>query len=583
MFKIDKLVMKDVSNKEYTYKFDYGINYFKGKNSSGKTEFYKFIDFMLGSSEKINKQYWYKDTLKEASMEFSYNNISYILTRTMDSEVNYFNYKDEDRGDYIGSVEYKDKLNSIFSKEDSTLKDLREFTDENLTYRSFTMFNFLGEKRQGVLNDFLDKCSDIKYSIKLNPILNFIFNKNLVTILELKKELEKLENEVKLLQEAVSRFEFICNKVNLNLRKLNISTIYNGRNSEKIRDEIKSIKNMENNKIKGGKKTIAELEVIYNNLDEQIKIYENRILDSKRMSIEAENRKILLDKLKIILNNTNELQYLIEPITNLIGDLENSISFNKYIISDSTIKDMKKQREIIKQEILCNDYRFKRFNVDEKIKAVAIIEDYLNEDIMYNDLDLKKKRKRIKQIKESIKILQNTDDIEKIEAISNSITSLYKAASKVSELVKYDVDLDGFKIQYIKKGNILQPMIFNNEIEVQNSEKYYTGSMARHTLMQLSGYLSFLELLIKENKYPVVPILVIDHISKPFDAINKKAIGVILQKFYEKVNKHDIQIFIFDDEDSEELLVTNALISNLISDNKSGFNPFYFEIKNKMD
>ena len=586
MFKIDKLIMKSTSDKEYTYKFDYGINYFKGKNSSGKTEFYKFIDFMLGSSEKINKQYWYKDTLKEATMELSYNNISYVLTRTMNSEINYFHYKDEDRGDYIGSAEYKDKLNSIFSKENSILKDLREFTDENLTYRAFTMFNFLGEKRQGVLNDFLDKCSDIKYSIKLNPILNFIFNKNLVTILELKKELEKLENEVKMLEKSVSRFEFICNKVNLNLCKLNISTVYNGRNSEKIRDEIKSIKNMENIRIKEGKKTIAELEVIYNNLDEQIKIYENRIADSKRMSVEAENRRKLLDKLKVILNNTNELQYLIEPITNLIGDLENSISFNKYIISDSTIKDMKKQREMIKQEILCNDYRFKRFNVDEKIKAVAIIEDYLNEDIMYNDLDLKEKRKQIKQIKEKIRILQNTDDIEKVEAISNSITNLYKSAGEVSELVKHDVNLDGFKIQYIKKGNIIQPMISNNgverndDIKVENSEKYYTGGMARHTLMQLSGYLSFLELLIKENRYPVVPILVIDHISKPFDDINRRAIGVILQRFYEKVDESDIQIFMFDDKNSEELLITNASVNNLVSDSKSGFNPFYHEAKN---
>ena len=402
----------------------------------------------------------------------------------------------------------------------------------------------------------------------------------------MKKELEKLENEVKMLEKSVSRFEFICNKVNLNLCKLNISTVYNGRNSEKIRDEIKSIKNMENIRIKEGKKTIAELEVIYNNLDEQIKIYENRIADSKRMSVEAENRRKLLDKLKVILNNTNELQYLIEPITNLIGDLENSISFNKYIISDSTIKDMKKQREMIKQEILCNDYRFKRFNVDEKIKAVAIIEDYLNEDIMYNDLDLKEKRKQIKQIKEKIRILQNTDDIEKVEAISNSITNLYKSAGEVSELVKHDVNLDGFKIQYIKKGNIIQPMISNNgverndDIKVENSEKYYTGSMARHTLMQLSGYLSFLELLIKENRYPVVPILVIDHISKPFDDINRRAIGVILQRFYEKVDESDIQIFMFDDKNSEELLITNASVNNLVSDSKSGFNPFYHEAKN---
>lgn len=176
MFKIDKLVMKSNKGEEYTYQFDYGINYFKGKNSSGKTEFYKFLDYMLGASENISEQYWYKDTLKEARMEIVYENINYILIRTLDPEVNYFSYKDEDVIQPIGSVEYKDKMNSIFMKGNNHLKELREFTDENLTYRTFTMFNFLGEKRQGVLNDFLDKCSDVKYSVKLNSILNFIFN-----------------------------------------------------------------------------------------------------------------------------------------------------------------------------------------------------------------------------------------------------------------------------------------------------------------------------------------------------------------------------------------------------------------------
>ncbi|WP_199851141.1 hypothetical protein [Clostridium botulinum] len=586
MFKIDKLIMRSKQGEEYIYEFDYGINYFKGKNNSGKTEFYKFIDYMLGSSEKISKQYWYKDTLKEATIELCYNNISYVLTRSLNAEINYFHYKDEEKGEPIGSIEYKDKLNSIFGKDNSILKNIREFTEENLTYRTFTMFNFLGEKRQGVLNDFLDKCSDIKYSIKLNSILNFIFNKNLSLIFNLKKELEKLQDEVKSIERVASRFDFLCNKVNLNLCKLNIAIQYNGINSQKIRNEIESIKSMEGKSSKGGNKTIAELEVIYNNLDEQIKIYENRILDSKKMSLECENRKILLNKLKDILNNTNELIYLIEPITNLVGDLESNISFSKYIINDATIKEMKKQRENIRQEILSNDCRFKRFDIDDKTKAISIIEDYLNEDISYNEGELKEKRKRIKNIKEEIKILQNADDVEKIEEISNNITNLYKAAYEVSELVKHDVDIEGFKIQYLKKGNILQPMIRSNEndanivdIKERKLEKYYTGSMARHTLIQLSAYLSFLELLTKEEKYPIVPILVIDHISKPFDLMNRRAIGTILEKFYETVDKKDIQIFMFDDESNEDLLVTKALVNNLISDNKSGFNPFYYEVR----
>lgn len=587
MFKIDKLIMRSKDDKEYIYKFDYGINYFKGKNSSGKTKFYSFLDYMLGSSEKINKQDLYKDTLKEATIEIHYDGIIYVLTRTLNSEINYFNYKDEEKTEAIGSAEYKDKLNSIFTKEESTLKDIREFAEESLTYRSFTMFNFLGENRQGILNDFLDKCSDIKYSVKLNSILNFIFNKNLQLIFELKKEMEQLEKEVNILDKAANRFEFVRNKINLNLYKLNIPISYDGYNVKKISDEIKKLKAMENLSNNHEDKPISELEAIYNNIDDQIKIYENRISDSKKMNIEAENRKILLKRLETIINNTNELKYLAEPIVNVVSDLDNSISFNKYIINDNTIAEMKKQRESLKKEIISNDYRFKRFSIDEKTRAISIVEDYLSEDIQYNDDELKEKKDRIKKIKEQIRILQNSDDVEKINNISNNITELYTSAYEVSELVKHDVDIEGFKIQYLKKGNILQPMIAVEEKDTENQdnytkdkvlEKYYTGSMARHMLIQLSGYLSFLQLLINQNEYPIVPILVIDHISKPFDLINRKAIGKIFEKFYDMVDKKNIQIFMFDDENSNDLLVKADCVENLISEDKSGFNPFYHDI-----
>lgn len=56
MFKITELIMFDMDDKSYTYQFSEGINYFKGKNSSGKTEFYLFLDFMFGSSQDITKK-----------------------------------------------------------------------------------------------------------------------------------------------------------------------------------------------------------------------------------------------------------------------------------------------------------------------------------------------------------------------------------------------------------------------------------------------------------------------------------------------------------------------------------------------
>ena len=132
-----------------------------------------------------------------------------------------------------------------------------------------------------------------------------------------------------------------------------------------------------------------------------------------------------------------------------------------------------------------------------------------------------------------------------------------------------------------KRGNILQPMVNKtmvdeNEFEEKKTVQYYIGSMARHTLIQLCGYLGFLNMLLKEDKYPLIPILVIDHISKPFDNNNSKAIGKVIATAYESIGKDKLQIFMFDDEEYEALGIDPDYSENLVKENKTGFNPYYF-------
>ena len=171
----------------------------------------------------------------------------------------------------------------------------------------------------------------------------------------------------------------------------------------------------------------------------------------------------------------------------------------------------------------------------------------------------------------------------KINELSIFITNIYKSAGIVSEIVKTDNTLKDFFIRYIKKGNTLQPMISieNEDASLSDIQKersnYYVGSMARQTLIQLCGYLGFLNLIIKENKFPLIPILIIDHISKPFDSVNRAAIGQVLKAFYEKTNKENLQIIIFDDKSEEELNIVADHSENLVTHNKTGFNPFYQE------
>jgi hypothetical protein len=102
--------------------------------------------------------------------------------------------------------------------------------------------------------------------------------------------------------------------------------------------------------------------------------------------------------------------------------------------------------------------------------------------------------------------------------------------------------------------------------------------MARHTLMQLSGYLAFLNLLLNEGIYPIIPVLIIDHISKPFDENNIKGIGEIINSAVSVIGDKNLQIFLFDDEPYEELSIKPNYAENLVTDKKSGFIPFYFPI-----
>ena len=115
-----------------------------------------------------------------------------------------------------------------------------------------------------------------------------------------------------------------------------------------------------------------------------------------------------------------------------------------------------------------------------------------------------------------------------------------------------------------------------NGLKQKKEVNWYTGSLARHTLIQLCGYLGFLKILLSEERYPIIPILAIDHISKPFDKKNALAIGQIINKAYESIGKENLQIFMFDDEEYAVLALEPEHSEDLVNKVKTGFNPFYY-------
>ena len=190
--------------------------------------------------------------------------------------------------------------------------------------------------------------------------------------------------------------------------------------------------------------TIAELEAIYTSLDEQIKKQKNSEYDHKRFAEDEVKQRALLDRLQKIVEGKAEYAYLVNPIISLTVDLDKSISFNKYLIQETTTRELKKQRDRIRQQILANKSRFAIYSVSEKEQAVTLIKEYLS----YYDCDfdggsLSEIRRELRNVREEIRILQNGNDTEKINSLSADITQLYKSSIEVSELAEYDFRKSG--------------------------------------------------------------------------------------------------------------------------------------------
>ena len=584
MFKICELSFCSKKTKEvYRYEFNSGINYFVGKNNSGKTEFYTLLDYMLGASDNLKKmreKECYKDVVDYFSMKIDYDGKIITLKRTLDSDANYIETDDGENEEFLSLEMYQKRLNSFFTKDESSLRDLREFTGEDISYRIFTMFNFLSEDKQGYTENFLSKCSETKYWLRQDAILNYLFNKNLAELRNKEAELKDLTKQLSDKQKEQQKNQFIQDKINSNLQKLSINIQYNGFNAEKIGKSIADLKTMEDKPKAFKEKNIADLEAKYNSIHEQIKQYNNEIKDVKEINKDNTYRIKLIENLIQLSQNNPELKHLVDPSVKILNDLNNTVSFGSYITKDETVKKLSKELIKVKEEIKKNDSKFQIYSLDEKKKAVAVIEEYLESGYKFINIEeINELQSKIRQLKNEIKDLKNDDSNAEIENFSKTITSIYQSGKESSNFISVDSNKKGFYIRYEKKGNVLRPKEtktfvkdgINTDIEVN----YFTGSMARHTAMQLCGYLAFLKKMLATNKFPIVPLLVIDHISKSFDESNKKAIGSIISNALNDIGKENLQIFMFDTEPAEAFGIDPSCSTNLIEGKKTGFCPFY--------
>ena len=94
-----------------------------------------------------------------------------------------------------------------------------------------------------------------------------------------------------------------------------------------------------------------------------------------------------------MLERNKELDYLVEPLNELLEEMDESISFSKYLIKDRTIIELKRERKFLKEKLKDSEYRFKIFSIDEKKKSILLIEEYLGENIKDVNKELNIKRR----------------------------------------------------------------------------------------------------------------------------------------------------------------------------------------------
>lgn len=578
MFRITKLKLKSDTSKEYEYDFSTGLNYVQGDNATGKTLFYNFFDYMLGDTQTNISQRDGLAGIASATLEFEFDEIVYTIQRFLVEPRCMFS-RDGVFQTCSTLEELKGLINDALCPSESSQQVVNSFMNANMTYRTFTLFNFLGEKRLGALNDFFDKSDQTKYRVREAELLNLIFNQNPNLIKEKEDELQNLEQRISRLSALENERVFMIGQINQQLAILKSPVSFTGNNIKEIEKIIYEFE--DNDEIIRSEKTrtLSELSFMINSISNQISDLSKRLSESKQIEEENRKRAELLSDLNLLIEGNPLYAPLVHSTKELLKDMSGSISMKDRKIQAETLKHMKAAKVELQQEIILNKKKYTPYSVDEKRAALIIVKNYLSEfSLKSHQENLNDLREKATELRKTIKDLKQTDNMNDINTISEKVTAYYTGAASSSSFVAEDTKKTGLSIRYIKNGNTLQPQ-FESEEEnegelVKRTVNYNCGSHARQTLIQVCGYCAFMEFLLGKKQYPLIPFLVIDHASKPLDKDSKKAIGSIFKELYQRIAKDNLQIFLFGTEQPDELGLKPEKTIHLVENTKTGFNPF---------
>lgn len=386
----------------------------------------------------------------------------------------------------------------------------------------------------------------------------------------LRSKIDELSIRARKLESQRDFYNHYIEAVNQELTKLGIVERFDGGNASVISELVESAAISIN--LDSSSSLMANDVVEADQLRNDIKAQKQMIRELKGTKAQDEKRYRLLGRLKSLIADDDSRADLLGQTCNLLGEIETSIPRKDLDLQKKLLARKESRLAQLESKLTAANVVFNPLDFNEKSKAVLVANEYLSQ---YSALcrpdDLDDVNTDISRLKRELLKLKHSDDDASINSISDTVTDLYHSASKSSSFVESDFKQLDFQIKFQKEGVGLQPIFSDGG----NSVDVFTGSRARHTLMQICGYFAFMHYLLPKRNVPFVPVLAFDHVSSPFDDGSCGAIGAIISKFYSLVDKGDVQLFLFETEKPEALGVDADMYISLVSDGRTGFNPFY--------
>lgn len=564
MIAINKLILyNNVDIKEYSFKKNTIII---GNNNSGKTKFFKLIDYMLGSSDEDILRTESIENINYVEIEILKNNISYFFKRSLNNKSECsFKYDKE----YIkcNLDTYKHQINQLLSINTNYTDIYSTVFNEDISYRAFSFLNKIDSQITSISVNLFSTSSNCIY--RYRAIMNFLFNYgNIESIAKKIKKLEELVKQANLVENNKLYIEFIKS----NLRKiydiLSIKYKENNLLDEKIIKIINSNYYERQYNFDDYAYCLAKL----NTIDNQIKKYEFINQQLTFINNNHNNAISLLEQFNRIIENSRYKEYT-QDISNEIIKFKEKIVINDLLNIKKIISQLNKQREETINIIDSMNAPFTSNNFIDTAKNLELAKKYieiLNQTKEINNDDIKK---QIKELKKEIKELELSFDNKLLNQFNHDITNYYLNLSDKISCVSSDKKKNNLLLEFEHLKNILRFVEINTSDNNNSLDKIYDpGSDARYIILRIISHLCMFKFIQKHfDGLPVFPILLIDALDH---AIDDKSINPFINDFIKIATDNNIQTISFYKNEYNIKSNDDIEIINFNQESKRGFNPW---------